>query len=221
MNGGMTRCIRQPKGGPAAREEFDLLQKYGRRWRIPAATEWRRVYDHRGFCFGVLVCSELQDIQRRAEFRGRVDALIVPSWNQDLSTFSALVESAALDVHAFVAYVNNREFGDSRVRSPAKADHARDLARIRGGMHDGFVTVEIDVAPLREFQSRAKPWPQPDDAFKPVPTGFVCDANRRWFEFQRAVGRTVPPGPENDSTENLARLRRSAAEARGVGNHLA
>ncbi len=187
--------IEQPKAAPAVREEFDLLSIHGRRWRAPADAAWRRVYVHRGFCFGVLVCSELQDIQRRAEFRGRVDALIVPSWNQDLSTFSSLVESAALDVHAFVAYVNNRVFGDSRVRSPAKADHERDLARIRGGIHDGFVAVEIDFGPLREFQSRAKPWPQEGDDFKPVPTGFVCDKRRRWFEFQRRRAE-----PSSDTT---------------------
>jgi len=201
---GFTAPVRidQPKSGPAAREEFDLLQTHGREWRAPKRTQWYRVYEHRGFVFGVLVCSELQDIERRAIFRGRVDALMVPSWNKDLGTFSALVESAALDVHAFVAYVNNREFGDSRVRSPAKADHARDLARIRGGIHDSFVTVEIDPGPLREFQSRSKPWPQCGDAFKPVPTGFVCDPRRRWSYTRGPVDAPDSAGPGEPDAEN-------------------
>ncbi|MBX3356343.1 MAG: hypothetical protein KF724_11675 [Phycisphaeraceae bacterium] len=172
--------IDQPKAGPAVGEEFELLRVHGRTWRVPNRSEWCRVYEHHGIVFGVLVCSELQDIHRRAILRGWVDALAVPSWNRDLGTFSALVESAALDVHAFVAYVNNRSYGDSRVRSPAREDHLRDLARIRGGLHDGFVMVEVDPGPLREFQSRARSWPQPSDHFKPVPSGFVCHPRRRW-----------------------------------------
>ncbi|MBK8179266.1 MAG: hypothetical protein IPK67_10345 [Planctomycetes bacterium] len=49
-----------------------------------------------------------------------MDSLMILAWNKDLETFSALIESAALDVHAYVSFVNNRAYGDSRVRCPAK-----------------------------------------------------------------------------------------------------
>jgi hypothetical protein len=75
----------------------------------------------------------LQNSKERVKFQGKVDALMALSWNQDLDTFSALIESAALDVHAYTILVNNRKYGNSRVRSPAKEPFMRDIARVRGG----------------------------------------------------------------------------------------
>ena len=138
----------------------------------------RVVYRHYGFDFGVLICSELQEIRFREMFQGEVDSLFILAWNRDLETFSPLVESTALDVHAYIALVNNRLFGDSRVRSPAKEPFLRDLCRLRGGENDYAVVVRLDIATLRDFQSRANNWPRADDPFKPVPQGFTI-ANRR------------------------------------------
>jgi hypothetical protein len=101
------------------------------------------------------------------------------SWNQDLDTFSALVEAAALDVHAYIVLVNNRSYGDSRVRSPSKESFLRDLARVRGGENDFCVTVRLDLRKLREFQSRAKRWTEKSDPFKPLPEGFKLHPARR------------------------------------------
>jgi hypothetical protein len=137
------------------------------------------VYEHRGFCFGVLVCSELQNISHRHHFQGNVDAVLVLAWNQDLETFSALVESAALDVHACIALANNRKYGDSRVRVPAKESFKRDLCRVRGGLNDYMVVVEFSPMELRQFQSRAKNWSRDDDQFKPLPEGFQLNPKRR------------------------------------------
>jgi hypothetical protein len=97
---------------------------------------------------------------------------MVLSWNQDLETFSALVESASLDVHAYIALVNNRRFGDSRVRIPAKEEFERDVCRLRGGKNEHVVVAEIDISKLRAFQSRAMRWPDKSDPFKPVPEAF-------------------------------------------------
>lgn len=165
--------IHQPKTKPAPAEEFFLLRDFGKSWTIfPAARKVKPVYLHKNFAFGVLVCSELQNVQYRLSFQGAVDCLMVLSWNQDLETFSALVESASLDVHTYVALVNNRRFGDSRVRVPAKNNHKRDVCRLRGGENEHVVVVELDAQKLRKFQSRDKRWPSEDDPFKPVPEGF-------------------------------------------------
>jgi len=137
------------------------------------------IYNHKGFHFGVVVCSELQNISYRSGFQGSVDCMMVLSWNQDLETFSALVESAALDVHAYVAYVNNRAFGDSRVRVPAKEAFNRDACRLRGGHNDYLVVVDIDIGSLRAFQSRHKRWAGSGDPYKPVPEGFRLLPSRK------------------------------------------
>jgi hypothetical protein len=105
--------------------------------------------------------------------------MMVLSWNQDLDTFSALVESASLDVHAHIALVNNRKYGDSRVRTPAKEPYKRDTCRLRGGENEHVLVVELDIAELRAFQSRAKRWPSKDDPYKPVPEGFSIASFRR------------------------------------------
>lgn len=104
---------------------------------------------------------------------------MVLSWNRDLDTFASLIESAALDVHAYTILVNNRKYGDSRVRSPAKEGFLRDIARLRGGDNDFVVAATIDITALRAFQSRAKRWPENNDKFKPVPEGFRLANNRK------------------------------------------
>ncbi len=172
--------IRQRKVAPAPGEEEELLRVHGKQYPEKARKPdlGGIVYRHGGFDFAVMICSELQDIERRSRFRGEVDSLIVLSWCKDIETFAPLIESAALDVHAYIAFVNNREYGDSRVRSPAKKSHQRDLCRIRGGEDNYAVVVKLDVEELRRFQSRAKNWPRDDDPFKPVPQSFKI-AKRR------------------------------------------
>ena len=183
--------IWQHKSAPAAEEEETLLRVHGKVWWQSEAAWTPIVYQHRGFEFAVLICSELQDISFRRAFQGQVDGLVIPSWNKDLETFSALVESAALDVHAYVAYVNNRLYGDSRVRCPAKESYRRDVCRIRGGEDDYVVVVQIDIDGLRRFQSRAKNWPCDNDPYKPVPQGFAIAPRRR----RTPGGRDEDPGP--------------------------
>ena len=171
--------IHQPKTLPAPGEDFLLQKHFGKRWTsFPGERSAKPVYLHKGFAFGVLVCSELQNVQHRLNFQGAVDCMMVLSWNQDLETFSALVESASLDVHAYVALVNNRRFGDSRVRVPEKINHKRDVCRLRGGENEHVVVVNLDTKKLREFQSRANRWPDENDPFKPVPEGFKVRAYR-------------------------------------------
>lgn len=137
-------------------------------------TPWHTppVIQHGDFYFSVLICSELTNIHYRASLRGKIDALFVPEWNLDLETFNALVESAALDIHAYVIQSNNRLYGDSRIRVPAKESWARDVLRVKGGNHDYCITGELDIAALRQFQSSHR---SPAKPFKPVPDGFNQD----------------------------------------------
>ncbi len=90
-------------------------------------------------------------------------------WNQDTETFNSLVESAALDMHAYIIQCNDRQHGDSRIRAPYKNTWSRDVLRVKGGIHDYVVTGRIDVNALRAFQSSYRSASGP---FKPVPDGF-------------------------------------------------
>jgi hypothetical protein len=170
--------IWQPKLLPAVNEEKELHIIHGKKWKKFDSHLQKPIYSHNGFHFGVMICSELQNSKDRVKFQGGVDSLMILSWNQDLDTFSALIEASALDVHAYTILVNNRKYGDSRVRSPAKKMFDRDLARLRGGENDYCVNVHLDLEKLRAFQSRATRWPTDSDAFKPVPEGFRISKER-------------------------------------------
>lgn len=170
--------IWQPKLEPAVGEDKELTVKYGKGWDTSKKAP-KPIYIHNGVNFGVMVCSELQNSKARIRFQGAVDALMVLSWNKDLDTFASLIESAALDVHAYTILVNNRKYGDSRVRSPAKESFLRDIARLRGGDNDFVVAATLDIAALRAFQSRAKRWPEDGDKFKPTPEGFRLMSDRK------------------------------------------
>ena len=166
---------RQDKQRPAQHEEEELKRIGGRvlkpevRWDVP------HVLDHSGFHFAILLCSELTNISYRASLRGQVDALFVPEWNQDTESFDALVESAALDMHAYIVQCNDRQYGDSRIRVPHKDSWERDIVRVKGGLEDYFVVGEIDIQALRQFQSNHR---SPDRPFKPVPDGFNISHRR-------------------------------------------
>ena len=170
----------QPKIEPAVDEEKKLIHIYGKNWKKIDENKYKKIiYNHNGFCFGVMICSELQNSKARINFQGKVDALVVLAWNKDIRTFSALIESSALDIHSYVILVNNRKYGDTRVRVPAKEEFKRDLARLSGGENDFCVVVELDIGKLRAFQSRAKRWPEDQDPFKPVPEGFEISKTRK------------------------------------------
>jgi hypothetical protein len=165
----------QPKLSPAHGEKSEL-QNYKQQLYQPTGILAKpTLYVHKGFCFSVLICSDLTNISHRNELRGLVDALFVLEWNPDIKTFSSLVEATSLDLHAFVAQVNNRLYGDSRVRVPAMVDYQRDLVQVKGGDSDFYVLGTIDYLELRREQRRKVT----DPKFKPTPIGFKMSDRRK------------------------------------------
>jgi hypothetical protein len=166
---------RQDKQRPALHEEEELhrlsaiTMKPENSWKTPP------VVCHGGLYFALLICSELTNIAYRATLRGSIDVLLVPEWNQDTETFNALVESASLDIHAYIVQCNDRQYGDSRIRAPYKDSWKRDIVRIKGGKNDYFVVGKIDIQVLRQFQSSHH---SPSEPFKPVPDGYRIGFNR-------------------------------------------
>lgn len=169
---------RQDKQKPALHEEQELFRLAA--LEMKPESVWKDgvppIIQHGDFHFALLVCSELTNISYRAFLQGKVDALFVPEWNPDTETFNSLVESAALDVHAYIIQCNDRQYGDSRIRAPFKDSWRRDLLRVKGGLTDYCVIGEIDVEALRKFQSSNRSGSKP---FKPVPDGFAISHDRK------------------------------------------
>ena len=168
----------QDKERPAKGEREELARIANLRMEPRSSNLKDTFLDHNGLQFSLLICSELTNIQKRANLRGKVDALFVVEWNKDTETFNALVESSALDVHAYIVQCNNRTYGDSRLRGPLKNTWERDLVRVKGGEDDYFVVGTIKIDELRSFQSSLH---SHDQTYKPVPDGFseVMDDSRK------------------------------------------
>lgn len=166
--------ILQMKQAPALEEER-LLQDVG--GLVLLRSDQRPpIYRHGPLFLATYICSELLSISNRAELFGKIDCLFVVEWNQDINHFDALVSSAANDLMCFVVQSNNRKFGDSRIRSPAKNEWERDLLRVRGGVQDHFMVGALDVEQLRRFLSRHRALSGP---FKPKPIDLELPASRR------------------------------------------
>lgn len=159
----------QEKARPALDEER-LLKDVAGKLLAPRREPRYPIIRHGDMYFGILICSELTNIELRAKFRGKVDALFVPEWNQDTNTFKSLVEASALDIHCYVVQVNNRAFGDCRIRAPYREPHRRDIGRVSGGESDYYFIGKLDVSELRAFQSNFRS--PKDGLFKPTPDGF-------------------------------------------------
>lgn len=171
----------QPKIAPA-HHEFVALEEKGVEFYIGGMASARPVYIHGNHAFGVVICSDLTSIENRGYFQGEVDTLFVVEWNQDINTFSYLVESASHDLHSFIVQSNNRAYGDSRIRAPYVKDFKRDVVRVKGGREDYFVVGEINVRDLRGFHISFDPISyeknKGDQIFKPLPIGFVVSSAR-------------------------------------------
>ena len=177
---------RQDKQRSALHEEQEIKRLAGLELSPDKAWTKPPVIQHGTFRFAMLVCSELTNISYRTALRGEVDAVFIPEWNQDTETFNSLVESAALDVHAYIIQCNDRQYGDSRIRAPYKDTWRRDILRVKGGIEDYCVTGEIDIQALRQFQSSHR---SPDKPFKPVPDGFEVAFERKVLPSDKEASR--------------------------------
>ncbi|SHI91807.1 RNA-directed DNA polymerase [Flavobacterium terrae] len=167
-------AIIQEKTIPAIHEESELFNVGG--MRLNPKNNLKYIIEHNNFFFGGLICNDLLNIDYRQVLRGEIDTLFVVEWNQDIDMYNHIISATSNDLHCYVAQVNNRKYGDTRLRGPLKESYERDVARVRGGELDYFVVSSVNATALREFQRFYR---SPNKPFKPVPTGFKMSEERR------------------------------------------
>ena len=166
-----------------AEKEQDVLSDSGRTFKPDSLLKEGivKIVHHNNagtsLSFGLLICRDFTDMSLRGKMRGRIDLLIVPCWNMDIHTYSFLVEASASDLHAYVVCVNDRRYGDSRIRVPAKEPWARDVIRITGGDEDSVMIGCLRIRELRREQAKML-LGLPSKEFKPLPTGYVNNGSR-------------------------------------------
>lgn len=147
-------------------EEF-LINNYG--LNIPDTEKIYYKYFWRDCYFSVYNCFELTNIIHRGVFRSKIDLLIGISWNKDINYYSNILDSAARDIHCYVANINTSQFGDSKIISP-KSTEVKNILQISGGENCVLIKGKIDIKSLRNFQKHD--YDPKDDTFKPTPAGF-------------------------------------------------
>ena len=167
-------AIIQEKTIPAVHEETELFRVGG--LRLEAKNNVKYIIDHNNIFFSGLICNDLLNIDNRQPLRGMIDILFVVEWNKDTDMYNHIVSATSNDLHCFIAQVNNRHYGDTRLRGPYKDNFNRDVARIQGGILDYFVVAEVKSKELREFQ---RDFRAGEKTFKPFPTGFKMSDERR------------------------------------------
>lgn len=167
-----TAVCRWPKSRPARVEAIELAERKLKFLENQAAAA--TVINTNTGTIGTLICSELLDVRLRASLLGRIDLLLVPAWNQDTATFDHTIQTAANDLHCFIAVANNAHFSDCRVQTPSDKRFLRDAARLICRDEDEVLSTILDIDALRRFQLRSIAHPELDfDGFKPIPPGYV------------------------------------------------
>ena len=177
-------CILQDKTEAAYHEETNLYQTGGK--VLCPESENKYIIYHKSHVFSGLICNDLLNIDNRQPLRGEIDTLFVVEWNKDTDMYNHIVSSTSNDLHCFVAQVNNREFGNTKLRGPYRDKYKRDVAVIKGGELDNFILVEIEADKLREFQRNHR---SPNQPFKPVPSGFKMSSRRKDIRLHLELNR--------------------------------
>ncbi len=142
------------KRRPARHEEFELNQRglsFPCSQKSPGA---RRVaIDSSYGCFSVLICSELMEAGQVADLFGRIEILVVPSWNKDTASYDHLIQSVGLQLHTIVAIANNGHYSDCRVWAPRDVRWQRDQCRLIERDVNDVLSVAIPLQSLREFRT--------------------------------------------------------------------
>ena len=105
--------------------------------------------DWGGVKYSDLVCYELTNIAYRYCLRRKVDILLVPELNRDMTYFSSIVESTSRDLHCFVVQANTSKYGDSRIAAPYKTNY-KDIVKVKGGENDILLVGTIRIRELQQ-----------------------------------------------------------------------
>ena len=165
-----------------ANDERQRLARHGLRF-IPSGQEMGTggvVFESCYGRFGILICSEMLEVQRSSKMFGGVELVLVPAWNPDTMTFDSLIRGTGRTLHAYVAVSNNGEISDCRIWGPEKPRWREDVVRlIRRGDHR-VIAANLSMGALRAFHRGAlATQPMTGGEWQPLPPGWGTCGRRR------------------------------------------
>lgn len=153
-----------------APSEIDVLRSF--RLAVGSPVDEHHKYHlikWQGISFATYNCFELANIKHRSLFRSQIDILFACVWNKDTKYYQHITESAARDLHCYVAQANTSHYGGSCVLQPTKSDISNKIY-VKGGENNCILTTTLDISSLREAQYRSSR--TPSDILKLNPPGF-------------------------------------------------
>ncbi|WP_038921494.1 reverse transcriptase domain-containing protein [Dickeya dadantii] len=157
-----------------APKEIDLINTLRLKIGAPKIKKQRyHLVKWRNVLFATYNCFELANIEHRALFKSKIDIMFACVWNKDVNYYQHITESAARDLHCYVAQSNTSHYGGSCVIQPSKSVISNKIY-VKGGENHCILTTTLDIQALREAQYRA--FRTDNDTIKHNPPGFDYDA---------------------------------------------
>lgn len=102
--------------------------------------------------FGLMICSDIFDIDRMLVYQGRIHHLFIISLNKDLNSYFHMAEALCRLIYCNVVICNTGFFGGSLAISPYQDTNERMIYKYQGQRMFNYQTVDIPVKALNDAQ---------------------------------------------------------------------
>lgn len=103
--------------------------------------------------FGIMICSDIFDIERMLLYQTRIHHLFIISLNKDLTTYFHLAESLARLLYCNVVICNTGFYGGSVALSPLEDANSRLIYKYQGQKMFNSHLIQIPIASLEKAQN--------------------------------------------------------------------
>jgi len=122
--------------------------------------------------FGIMICSDIFDIERMMLYQTRIQHLFVISLNKDLNTYFSMADTLTRLLYCNVVVCNTGYYGGSIVVSPFKDVNERLIYKYQGQRMFNVNTVSIPVSGLVKAQRLDYSIHNSNLIFKASPPGY-------------------------------------------------
>jgi len=122
--------------------------------------------------FGIMICSDIFDIERMMLYQGRIQHLFIISLNKDLTTYFAMAESLTRLLYCNVVICNTGFFGGSLAVSPYREPSRRTIYQYQGQQMLNTNIISIPLDSLIEAQFTDYTIEKERRPFKASPPGY-------------------------------------------------
>ncbi|MDP9081971.1 MAG: hypothetical protein M3O71_31540 [Bacteroidota bacterium] len=102
--------------------------------------------------FGVMICSDIFDIERIMLYQGRIHHLFIISLNKDLNTYFAMAESLTRLLYCNVVICNTGQYGGSMAVSPYSDVNSRTIYKYIGQRMFNTHVINVPLSSLEYAQ---------------------------------------------------------------------